>query len=232
MMKEKNGGFGMKEYNFEEDKEYGGYKGIGSSKEYKNYCTWENSIIEKYKEIDNIQFLINFKAYLNKMCSQNERRREAMVSLWIPFLTLIISFSLIIPSIFLGVRQYQDSFQSDINNKYLENMITNKSAYEKIVHQQVDFFTERLDQFKDTMNFIMVSMCVIYIIIVMGGVILGFALSFRVNRILFYRDYINVINKLIEEKSKINKRFPKKRATPSLIGTKMVIHNYSGVANK
>lgn len=194
----------MKEYNFEEKSEYDSYKGIGSSKVYKNYCTWEETIIKKYKSTENIQFLINFKAYLNKICNQYEKRREAMTSLWIPFLTLIITFSLIIPSIFLGIMQYQDSFKSDINNTYLQNMVTNGSSTVEVIDKQVEFFNERLKDSQVTLDFIMVALYLIYGIIIIGGIILGYVMYIRINKISFYKDYVNVINKLIDEKSKIN----------------------------
>ena len=194
----------MEKYNFNEEIELRKYNDTGSSKGFNNYCVWEEEIEKKYKDITDIQYLINLKAYLKKTCNQYETRHQAMTILWIPFLTLLISLALMAPSLFIGLTQYQDNIQSNLDSTYVNKMIENKENPIKITDQQVKLFSERIKHCQVSINYVMFTLYVVFTIIVVAGMIFGYLIFTRVKKITFYKDYINVIEKLIDKKTKLN----------------------------
>ncbi len=184
-------------YNFSEKTELKIYKEIGRNKKYANYCEWKSNIKKKYAKITEIKFFINFKAYLKRQCESYEQKREVLTSLWIPFLTLVISFALVLPSVFVGLKQYQDNIQSKIDDTYLANMVEYGADLTERITQQKETLQNRNDQCKSSINFVFVLLYVIYSTLVIVGISFAIRLKKSLTKIAFYKDYINVIDKII-----------------------------------
>lgn len=190
----------MSEYGFEEEKELKNYKESGTRGEYKNYQEWEKGVFKKYVSISEIQFFTNFKGYLKQQYNKYKHSNDIIMSLWIPLITLFISLTLAIPSVFIGVVQYQDSLQSDIDNTYIENMIRDGAERNEIIIEQVDNLQNRLDQNEKCINYVMGVLIFVYIVLIVIGVMFTRLLKSRLSKLLFYDDYMNVIDKISSEK--------------------------------
>lgn len=189
----------MEAYGFKEREEVKRYRKVGSKKAIRNYCNWERAILENYKSIEELSYFINLKAYLNRRCCFFERISEMIKSLWIPLLTLIVAFALVLPSVLIGAGQWQDSLQSETNNTYIEGMIRDGATREEIIHEQVELYQQRVNATKKNVSFAINSLFIIYILILAPSIVLIFLLSSGLNKVNFYKDYISVIDKAIEE---------------------------------
>lgn len=194
--KERNLGQG---YNFSEKAELKNYKKVGKNKNYENYCVWESSIKTQYAKITEVKFFINFKAYLKKQYELYEQRHEMATSLWIPLLTLAISLTLVIPSVFIGSKQYQDNIQNTIDDTYLTNMVVTGTDIAELIPQQVEKLQNRVDQCESTINYVFDVLFVAYFILVIGGIFFSIVLKKGLTKIAFYKDYTNVMDKIISD---------------------------------
>ncbi len=186
-------------YNFSEKAELKNYKKAGKKKNYENYCAWESSIETQYDKITEVKFFINFKAYLKKRYELYEQRHEMATSLWIPLLTLLISFALVIPPVFISLKQYQDNIQNTIDDTYLTNMVVTGMDIEEQIPQQVKILQNRVDQCESTINYVFALLFFAYAILVIIGIILSIVLKRGLTKIAFYKDYTNVIDKIISD---------------------------------
>lgn len=192
----------MTGYNFDEGKEYSNYKAVGSKESKPNYCEWEDSILKEHEYITEKKYFINFKAFLKDNCKTAELRHEIISSLLIPLFVLLITFTIAIPSIFAGLRQYQDSLQGNIDSEYLDNMKKSGSEQNEIIKEQVKTLQSRVNEIGKTIKFIMLLLYVVYFIILAGGGGLVIISSRILKKVYFYKDYIAVLDKAIENLEK------------------------------
>ncbi|WP_333649920.1 hypothetical protein [Lacrimispora sp.] len=192
----------MADYGFDEKVELKKYKGVGSGKGFYNYCSWEESVLERYRKITELKFITNLKAKLNRECRQCENYRESILSFWIPLLALMISLALTLTSAFISLKQYQDSVHNDANNAYLESL--NKANVEGNIlnERNVELLQNRVDQLKLSMEYVFGSFYLLYIILVVLIGIFWVNLKEKSEKIVFYKDYIIVLDKVMEEKNK------------------------------
>lgn len=188
----------MASIDFNEKEEMKIYKDAGAEKGYGNYCAWEDSILKKIKGFS-LQENNNLRAYLKKLCESCEHENMVTTTLWIPLFALIISFTIAIPSIYIGMRQYQDNIQSELDNTYLENMAENGAGLPELIPKQVENFQNRVDQCNVSINFVNFCLVFVYIILISSGGYFTSILKKRLTKIAFYRDYINVLDKAISK---------------------------------
>lgn len=184
-MKEKKGYKRMKDYNFNEKEEYRQYKKIGKKGVYKNYIEWEKSILNKYVNITDARFIKNFKAYLNRKRYQLEHRRDNLAQVLIPFLALLITLALTLPSVLEGIIQRYDSLENDMINTYLENIETNKEK----MNEQVDIYKEQIKRQDSNNKYILDGIIICYAIIVFSGIVYYIIFMGILRKITFYKDY-------------------------------------------
>ncbi|WP_394523684.1 hypothetical protein [Lacrimispora sp. JR3] len=187
----------MEDYNFNEKEEYRLYKKIGKKGVYKNYTEWEKSILNKYVNISDTRYIINFKAYLNKKRFQLEHRRDSLVQVLIPFLALIITLALTLPSVLEGIIQRNDNLQSDITSTYLENIETNKVT----TSERVDIYKEQIKKLDSDNKSIIDAIIICYIVITFSGVAYYIIFMGILRKITFYKDYSKVLKKTGSKKS-------------------------------
>lgn len=192
----------MEGYGFNEENELKEYKKAISPKEYINYCSWEEKVLKRYQNITELKYFINLRAYLMRKYNICSQLHETMTSLWIPLVSLIIAFALVIPSVFIGITQYQDSIQSDLDNTYIENMIRDKSDRNIIIEEQVDNFQSRIDQNSASIKGVFIAMYVLLALIVALGAAFAITIKVRLTKMSFYKDYISIIDKAITNLTK------------------------------
>jgi len=196
-------------YQFDERKEYETYKKIGKKGGCPNYCNWEERIIKRYIPNTDRKFFTNMKAYLNKKNHSYIIDKELLISLIVPLLSSFITLTLVLPAILISLNQYNDSIQSDLNNIYLNdlrivhidplkdiNSNEFKTEWVKLLEEQVSCIKSRQEDNINTINTSFDVIIIIYFFLIFCGVILWFFIKRRSKKILFYGDYIEIIEKL------------------------------------
>ncbi|EXG87930.1 hypothetical protein K413DRAFT_4835 [Clostridium sp. ASBs410] len=186
----------MHSYNFNENKEYKQYKNVGSKKGLHNYIKWEDSVLQKYKNITDPRFIKNFKAYIKRKCTRTENRRDVLLQLIIPFVVLMISFALAFPSVYIGLSQEQDGILGDLDNTYFDNMVTNKATIHELAPAQVKLYKERIELHDKVAKLALYNVYLVYFLIIICGVVYWILFRKMMSKINFYKDYYEILNNI------------------------------------
>lgn len=190
----------MEDYAFNTLLELEKYKEVGSDKKFCNYCSWEESVIEKYQNITEPKFIHNLKAKLIRESRRCENLQKSILSFWMPLLALIISLALTLTSAFISLKQYQDSVQNDASNAYLENLIKADVELNILTESKVELLQERVDQLQGSMTYVFASFYILYALVILLSIWLWVMLKKASEKIAFYQDYIVVLDKIIKAK--------------------------------
>jgi hypothetical protein len=184
----------MKDYNFDEKKEYKHYRKVGKKGTYKNYTEWDNYVRNKYKNVTYIS-IVNFDAYLKAKCDNCEIRRDTLVQTLIPFLILVISFSMMIPSVIEGITQRHINLLNDISGTYIENVESSKN-----VNKKFDIFEVRVNREETNDKLISDSVNISFFLIIFSTSVYYFIHFYILKKITFYKDYCKILKSMKEAK--------------------------------
>ncbi|WP_313180709.1 hypothetical protein [Lacrimispora sp.] len=179
----------MKNYDFDEKKEYKQYGEVGIKGTYKNYTEWDNYIRNKYKNVT-YKSIINFKAYLKAKSDNYKNRRDTLVQTLIPFLILVISLSITFPSIIEGITQRHVNLLNDISST-LKNVESSKT-----IDKELEILEVRIKREESNDKLISYSVIICYILIIFSTIAYYLIHFYLLKKITFYKDYCRVLESI------------------------------------
>ena len=179
------------DYNFDKKKELKIYEQIGHKNGMKNYGEWENYIVEKYgRNKYTTNSLKNFVHYLKREQQKNINKKENWNSIITPLIVLVITIVFTAGySIIAVINNYNDAI----------NCLTDKDFLEYTGYT-VKMIYEALEQNLYTGMYLYVFGMIIMIISILSIILIMTSKTEIYNlKLLFYKDYIEIIEKIIEK---------------------------------
>ncbi len=175
------------------------YYNVGKNKDFRSYSQWKNHVIKKYGKSALIQ-LENMAGYIRREKRALQIRLDNFTSLSLPILLTVIALAIAVCPYAYTVFRDIDKLSFDFHNYDIErNKDIDDIEKDKMTMEN---FNSSLNDLRESFNIVMTAFLVL---LGLCSFMLGFVVFFSKamkEKINYYKDYLIVIQELIEEKHK------------------------------